>query len=375
MSGVGYSNPFVPSEWIAAHSLRPVRLRPHPTERLTRGVCPYAGALMDAALANTGRRRVPLLGTSSAGAAANAPHCLCQAVAHNEVILSYSGDHGLDSAPSSDVSGLVLTTTCDQMRYVAAMLEQRGDRPVFLLNMPSTWQTPAARRLYLDELRRLGTFLLSLGGRAPSDEELANVMLASDHARQESGQNSRGPTARGESSCWGDSCTVAPRDGSTTAIPTPLGIPLAILGGPLLQTDCDLFELVERAGGRIVLDATEHGQRTLPRPFDAGRIAVDPLQELADAYFDGIPDAFRRPNSGLYEWLGRELAARQVRGIILHRYVWCDLWHAEGQRLKQWSPMPVLELDVGPDDTAAPNRMQGRIEAFLEMLKVGWDGS
>ena len=29
----------------------------------------------------------------------------------------------------------------------------------------------------------------------------------------------------------------------------------------------------------------------------------------------------------------------------------------------------MLELDVGPDDTAAPNRMQGRIEAFLEMLK------
>ena len=59
-----------------------------------------------------------------------------------------------------DVSGLVLTTTCDQMRYVAAMLEQRGDRPVFLLNVPSTWQTPAARRLYLDELRRLGRFLV-----------------------------------------------------------------------------------------------------------------------------------------------------------------------------------------------------------------------
>ena len=42
--------------------------------------------------------------------------------------------------------------------------------------------------------------------------------------------------------------------------------------------------------------------------------------------------------------------------------------HAELQRLKQWSPVPVLELDVGPDDLSSPNRMQGRIEAFLEML-------
>jgi benzoyl-CoA reductase/2-hydroxyglutaryl-CoA dehydratase subunit BcrC/BadD/HgdB len=348
MSAVGYSSPFVPAEWIAAHGLRPERLRLRPTEKLTRGICPYAGALMEA---GKGDR-----------------HLLCEA----------PGGPFRQKVPVP-FSCLVLATTCDQMRYVATMLEQRADHPIFLLNVPSTWQTPAARQLYLDELRRLGRFLVRLGGSAPSDLELAEIMLASNRKREEDRENSRGPTARGELSRWGDSCTVAPRDGSATAIPTVAtptvsGIPLAILGGPLLETDCEFFALVERAGGRIVLDATEHGVRTFPRPFDAARAAADPLQELADAYFDGIPDAFRRPNTALYEWLGRELAARQVRGIILHRYVWCDLWHAESQRLKQWSPTPLLELDVGPDDTGAANRLQGRIEAFLEMLKVGWDG-
>jgi benzoyl-CoA reductase/2-hydroxyglutaryl-CoA dehydratase subunit BcrC/BadD/HgdB len=341
MNAVGYSSPFVPAEWIAAHGVRPERLRLHPTERLTRGMCPYAGALLDAALEGKGDRH--LLPERPCG-------CFAQKV-------------------PVPFSGLVLATTCDQMRYVAAMLEQRGDRPIFLLNLPSTWQTPAARQLYLDELRRLGRFLVRLGGKAPSDEELTGVMLASNRAREEDRKNSRGPTARRKLSRWGDSCTVAPGGGSATATPTAPGIPLAILGGPLLETDCEFFALVERAGGRIVLDATEHGERTLPRPFDPSRLAADPLAELADAYFDTIPDAFQRPDTRLYEWLGRELAARQVRGIILHRYLWCDLWHAESQRLKQWSPTPVLELDVGPDDTAAPNRIQGRIEAFLEMLK------
>ena len=93
---------------------------------------------------------------------------------------------------------------------------------------------------------------------------------------------------------------------------------------------------------------------------------------MSGAYFDSIPDAFRRPDSGLFQWLGRELAARQVRGIIFRRYVWCDLWHAELQRLKKWSPVPVLEIDAGAtsgsDDAGARNRVQGRIEAFLEML-------
>ena len=167
-------------------------------------------------------------------------------------------------------------------------------------------------------------------------------------------------------------------------------VPLAVLGGPLLDADwssangtqsvpatkdgtrsvpATLFDLVERAGGRVALDATEGGPRTLPRPFDAGRIASDPFRELADAYFDSIADPFRRPDSLLYEWLERELAAKQVKGILLWRYVWCDLWHAESQRLKEWSPVPLLEIDVGADDLAAPARVEGRIETFLEMLK------
>ncbi len=342
MNAVDYSSPFVPAEWIAAHGLRPERLRLHPTERLARGVCPYAGALLDAALEGKGDRH--LLPERPFG-------CFAQKV---PVTFSFLGTRGGSSAGWPDVAGLVLATTCDQMRYVATMLQQQANRRVFLLNVPSTWQTLAARGLYLDELRRLGRFLVSLGGETPSADKLTHVMLAFDRVRTEDRANSRGPTARG-------------RGGG--------GVALAILGGPLLQTECEFFALVERAGGRIVLDATEHGERTLPRPFDPGQLAADPLQELADAYFDAIPDAFQRPDSRLYEWLGRELAARQVRGVILHRYLWCDLWHAQSQRLKQWSPTPVLELDVGPDDTAAPNRIQGRIEAFLEMLKTGWDGS
>ena len=41
-------------------------------------------------------------------------------------------------------------------------------------------------------------------------------------------------------------------------------IPLALVGGPLLGDDFALPELVARAGGHIVLDASEWGERTLP---------------------------------------------------------------------------------------------------------------
>jgi len=105
----------------------------------------------------------------------------------------------------------------------------------------------------------------------------------------------------------------------------------------------------------------------LPAALDAGRLQEDPLAELVRVYFDAIGDHFRRPNDALYRWLDREIAARQVRGILFRRYVWCDLWHAESARLKERSPVPVLEIDVGDGDHSTLSRTTARIEAFLEM--------
>jgi len=244
-----------------------------------------------------------------------------------------------------EADALVLTTACDQMRYAAAVLESQGRCPVFLLNVSSTWQTAAVRQLYRDELQRLGRFLTTLGGTTPTSASLAKTML--DVERMRKCENCVEQNAADDGNC----------------------IPLALVGGPLLDSDRVLFSLVEQAGGRVVLDATENSERTQPRPFDPEHLGDDPLQELADAYFEGIQDVFRRPNRGLYEWLGRKLAARRVQGILFRRYLWCDLWHAELRRMQELSRLPVLELDVGPDDLHSPSRVQGRIEAFLETLR------
>ena len=132
-------------------------------------------------------------------------------------------------------------------------------------------------------------------------------------------------------------------------------VPLALVGEHLLEGDHDIFAIVEDAGGRIVLDATEQGERAVPPAFDVARLRCDPLGELVDSYLR-IPDAFRRPNAALYEWLGRAMQTRQVRGIVFRRYVWCDLWHAELERLaaqaSQWARAAVdvaVALRAGAD--------------------------
>ncbi len=314
MKTIVYTCPYVPPEWIAAHGLQPQRLTPQPVEGAStipriEGLCPYARAFVNAVAA----RR--------------------------------------------DTDGVVVTTMCDQMRRVFDLLVLRTEMPAFLLNVPSTWQTVAAQRLYLDELKRLGRFLVRLGGRTPDDRELARVMLGSvgwvlnPRVQDVSVEGTRGLRTHP----------------TRPAHQHHDGVPLAIVGGPLMQRDCVLFDIVEECGGRIVLDATETGQRGRCGPFDRRRLAEDPLMELAQAYFC-IPDASRRPNSELYRWLQEELARAGARGILFHHYVWCDKWHAEFARLKEWAKLPMLRLDSEGEGEMNSARVRNRIHAFVETL-------
>ena len=368
MKSVVYSSPFVPAEWIAAHGVRPMRLRPDPAAALPStgplmGVCPYARAF-----------------TGEAGASAGAA---------------------------------IFTTTCDQMRRAAEWLSLEGTPPVFLMNVPATWQTPAAARLYRDELQRLGRFLVALGGTEPSRDRLAATMETYDARRRVLRGDLAAMTARGASEAiarfdlgeehGNDRPPPAPNDrvacpghplpghvvtlrgGSPDpyvlsvtssachgrpcpAVRTGSDAPVAIVGGPLARGDGRLFDALSKAGGRVVLDGTESGLRTFPAPLDRRRLRDDPLMELVDAYFGTIPDAFRRPDTLLYQWLGRELAASAVRGIIVWRYVWCDMWAAAAARLREATALPVLDLDVTGDASEA-GRAANRIQAFMEVLK------
>lgn len=327
MDNVGYFSPFVPPEWIAAHGLRPVwltleRTTAHAHVTTRRGICPCAGALV-----------------------ANA---ICGATP----------------------GALVLTTVCDQMRYASAYLDTSSDVPTFLLNVPSTWQTPQTRQLYREELERLGRFLVQTGGREPTSRQLELTIERYDDRRTAALETRPNMSARQ----WAEKLVSLRSDSTSgilaeTATDSGDGISLALIGGPLLAEDGSFLELVENSGGRIVVNASEDGERTLPGLVDRRHLKDDPLDELVRIYFDTIPDVFRRPNTRLYEWLGEHLSAHSVRGIIFLRYPFCDLWHAELHRLRQWSEVPVLDIDVATGKQGESSRTRGRIEAFLEMFR------
>jgi benzoyl-CoA reductase/2-hydroxyglutaryl-CoA dehydratase subunit BcrC/BadD/HgdB len=315
------TSPWVPVEWIEAHGLAPRgvwSLPCHSPGAVTEGVCAFA---------ERARRLTEI---------------------HPE-------------------TPVLFTTACDQMRRAADAVGAAEHQRVFLFNLPATWQTPSARRLYHSEVERLGKFLRSLGGRAPTAAGLEAVMHGHDQLRAQLRRFIERGSAR-------QSAEAMTRFFSGGPLPQDVpeasdrGVPLALVGGPLLASQWALFDTLESAGGRVVLNALEPGERCLlpPRPLECA--GQDPVGRLCDHYFDHIVDVFQRPNSRLYAWLGARLAQRRVRGVVLWVHVGCDLWRGEAASLREAFGLPVLVLDT-PDVPGGGWRDLNRLSAFIESLQ------
>jgi hypothetical protein len=346
------TSPWVPAEWIKAHGLEP------------RGVW-YAE--------NFGCRAQPL--GAGVCAFANAAVRLAE--------------------ERADVA-VVFTTHCDQLRRGFDAVTGRSFPRTFLFNLPATWQTPAASRIFSGEMERLGRFLLQLGGRAPSSEELMRIVahyaagrkMLLDCGQDCPAQQYAEAVARFH---WDGAATAPPRGADAMAHAAATGCPrsaaaLALVGGPLLREHWIVFETIANAGGCVVLNATEAGERSLweasrgpaANPHSAAEAggggkqpaehAGRAMQALAREYLEHCVDVFQRPNSRLYDWLRGRLTARRVQGILLWHHVGCDLWRAETQSMREAFGLPVLTLEA-TESPSALLREQGRVEAFVEALR------
>ncbi len=326
-----YSSPFVPPEWIAAYGLAPQQhlLSQGGASAVPQGRCPFANDFVTAVLVEPGLR------------------------------------------------GVVMASTCDQMRRSAEQVAA-GPVPMFLLNVPATWQSESSKTLYAAELVRLGNWLVKIGGTAPGREEIINTMRQFDARRRAILSRRQQMTARqfaeaiSQEACQAD---LPPPSDSQKGRPAEVGttasaakVRMALVGGPLRPADFWLYDLLEELGVEVALDATETGERGLPAPFDERRMQQDPTGELVRAYFDTIPDAFRRPDTLLHKYLRRRLPGRQVQALVLVRHPWCDHWHAQYGRLREELDLPVVQIDLaGSQDQL--QRIRTRIESLVNIVQ------
>jgi benzoyl-CoA reductase/2-hydroxyglutaryl-CoA dehydratase subunit BcrC/BadD/HgdB len=287
------SSPYIPREWIAAHRLEPYMV--HPSDG-----------------------------------------CVHECVARIEGLCAYARGWISKALTEINVSGIILAQTCDQLRRAFEIVCAHTHVPCFLFNLPATWQTVQARLLFRDEIRRLSRFLVELGGREPSAQDLMEQMTKD--------QNDAAPEM------------ILKQSGK---------IPLALAGPHGTAGDSVWLEVLAEADAGILVDCSKQ----MSPVFDRRAVGQDPFSELSDACFDAIHDVFQRPNSRFYQKLDRALQKREVKGLIVCRYLWCDLWHAEIHRLKQWSPVPVLDLEIGNSPRDERHRLATRIQSFVEMVQ------
>src|ERR1035438_7713499 len=81
-------------------------------------------------------------------------------------------------------SAVIFTTHCHQLRRGFDTVAEAAPSRLFLFNLPVTWQTAVAERIFCDELRRLGQFLIGLGGHAPTARDLVEIVDQYSQARR-----------------------------------------------------------------------------------------------------------------------------------------------------------------------------------------------
>jgi len=265
-------------------------------------------------------------------------------VAHLPGLCPVARSYGSYVASSTSYSGFVFSTRCDQMRRMSEIASLLSSVPVHLFGFPHAVSDEAAT-MFRFELERMSAFLASLGGIFSLDL-LRSSLRASVEPQLFAGETPALPATPLES--------ISPRKR------------IALIGGPLLSEHSAIYDMVRDSGGEVVLDGTERGGRCLPS-FDPGLVETEPIEALIQGYTSRIADVFARPNDAFFDWLVKSVKESGAQGVIVHRYLWCDIWHAEVQRVKEAIDVPVIEIDsdLGPFDTG---RTVTRLKAFLEVI-------
>ncbi len=265
-------------------------------------------------------------------------------VAHLPGLCPVARSFGSFVASSTSFAGFVFSTRCDQMRRMSEVASLLTSVPVHLFGFPHV-RSDGAASMFRFELERMSAFLASLGGCLSLD-----MLRASLHASIESEVFAGKVPALPAISLNGE----------------PSAKRIALVGGPLLSEHSIVYDMIRESGGEVVLDGTERSTRCQPS-FDPSMVEKDPVEALVQGYTSNIADVFVRPNDAFFSWLVGAVKESGAQGVIVHRYLWCDIWHAEVQRIKEALDIPVIDIDsdLGPFDTG---RTVTRLKAFLEVV-------
>jgi benzoyl-CoA reductase/2-hydroxyglutaryl-CoA dehydratase subunit BcrC/BadD/HgdB len=288
---------------------------------------------------------------------------------------------------------LVAPITCQHLKKVAEIWEYYGDIEIFKLGIPHQHDSDFELGYYTDRLRALKDRLQAFAGNKITDKRIGNAIELYNRMRglfkkislmrcSPSSPLSALEFAKlNHASFYADPAFVVDilesvyNELKEKQQATKANAPRLLLIGPNIgYGDYKILELVEEAGGEIVIEEVCEGIRYYWHTIDN---SGDPIKSLAKTYLrDRVPCAFMRYSAKKrLDFALKLIKDFNVSGVIWYELLGCETYDAESyffaQRMGERKiPILILESDYGMADIG---QTRTRIGAFIEMVKGGLD--
>ena len=293
----------------------------------------------------------------------------------------------------SMIDMLVAPITCQHLKKVAEIWEYYGNMEIFKLGIPHQYDGDFELEYFTDRLKALRERLETFTGKAITNEriseaiELYNKMRGLLRNISLMRRNLPPPLTALEfvklnhASFYADPVFMVneleslykglEKDQTKDKLNRPR---LLLIGPNLAHGDYKILELIEAAGGEVVIEELSEGMRYYWHHIENNG---DPFQSLAKGYLrDRVPCAFMRSSTKKrFDFVLGLIIDFNVSGVIWYELQCCETYDQESyyfnKKLREQNiPMLIVESNYDISD-AGPLRT--RIEAFIELIKGGLD--
>lgn len=145
---------------------------------------------------------------------------------------------------------------------------------------------------------------------------------------------------------------------------------ILLTGSTLARGDSKVTDIIEEAGGMIVMEEFAEGIR----PYRGEvRLEGDLTSNLADAYFmDRVCPGWFRPGSERLEFLIKLAKDYKAAGVVWYQMMYRESYKVESyffpRLLKKETGLPMLTVESGYDSVET-GPLKTRIETFIETLR------
>jgi benzoyl-CoA reductase/2-hydroxyglutaryl-CoA dehydratase subunit BcrC/BadD/HgdB len=284
---------------------------------------------------------------------------------------------------------LIAPITCQHLKKVAEVWEYDGDLEIFKLGIPHQYNNDFEMAYFTDRLRALKDRLQVFTGNEITGEKIGESIELYNGMRELLSKIST--LRRTAPSILSALDFVKLNHASFYADPAFMvdildsiynelkdkqkfadsDKPRILIIGPNIgQGDYKILELVEEAGGNIVIEEVCEGIRYY---WNKVEIKGDLFRSLAKGYLrDRVPCAFMRCSTRKrFDFTLELIKDYRVSGVIWYELLCCETYDSESyffaKSLGEMNiPVLILESDYGTADTG---QLKTRIEAFIEILK------